>query len=487
MHVQLREQRHADRGDRGPRDRERAVTPRARDDLPAHDGGEQQPGHHRRQLQAGARRIAAAHDLQEERQEGDRAEERDPDDEPHGRAHHEDAVAKQRQRQDRLARAPLGEREEDEQDDTDDRESNDLRRSPRVCRAAEAREQDDGTEATGEERGAEIVDRVLQALRGRVERGSDDEKGDDADRHVDVEDPAPRQVVDEEAPDERPDDRGDAEDSAEQSLVAAAVARWDDVADDRDRDDDEPSGAEALQGPEDDQLRHVLREPAQHRSDEEDDDRGLDDDLASIQIAELPVQRARDGRREQVRGHDPREVREPAEVADDGRQSSGHDRLVERREEHDEHERAEDDALPRSAGGSRHTRTMPKVDKSEEQWRQELTREQFNVLRQKGTEAPFTGEYDHVFEPGTYRCAGCGAELFESDAKYDSGCGWPAFYAPAGEDAVEEETDASHGMVRTEVLCASCGGHLGHVFPDGPHPTGLRYCINSAALKLDEK
>ena len=130
---------------------------------------------------------------------------------------------------------------------------------------------------------------------------------------------------------------------------------------------------------------------------------------------------------------------------------------------------------------------MPKVEKSEEQWRQELTREQFNVLRQKGTEAPFTGEYDHVFEPGTYRCAGCGAELFESDAKYDSGCGWPAFYEPASEEAVEEETDRTYGMVRTEVMCASCGGHLGHVFPDGPRPTGQRYCINSAALKLEEE
>jgi peptide-methionine (R)-S-oxide reductase len=131
--------------------------------------------------------------------------------------------------------------------------------------------------------------------------------------------------------------------------------------------------------------------------------------------------------------------------------------------------------------------SMTKIQKSEQEWREELTPEQYHVLREKGTEAPFSGEYDHVFEPGTYRCAGCGVELFESDAKYDSGCGWPAFFAPADENAIDEESDTSYGMVRTEVLCASCGGHLGHVFPDGPNPTGLRYCINSAALELDEK
>ena len=133
------------------------------------------------------------------------------------------------------------------------------------------------------------------------------------------------------------------------------------------------------------------------------------------------------------------------------------------------------------------TASVPKIEKTDAEWRAELSPEQYRILREKGTEAPFTGEYDHVFEPGTYLCAACGTELFPSETKYDSGCGWPAFYAPANEAAVEEDRDTSYGMVRTEITCANCGGHLGHVFPDGPRPTGLRYCINSAALKLEEK
>jgi peptide-methionine (R)-S-oxide reductase len=129
---------------------------------------------------------------------------------------------------------------------------------------------------------------------------------------------------------------------------------------------------------------------------------------------------------------------------------------------------------------------MQKVQKSDAQWRAELAPEQYHVLREKGTEPPFSGEYDHTFDSGTYRCAGCGAELFTSESKYDSGCGWPAFYAAATDEAIDEEVDSSYGMIRTEVMCASCGGHLGHVFPDGPAPTGTRYCINSAALRLEE-
>jgi peptide-methionine (R)-S-oxide reductase len=126
-----------------------------------------------------------------------------------------------------------------------------------------------------------------------------------------------------------------------------------------------------------------------------------------------------------------------------------------------------------------------KVRKSEEEWRSELTPEQYRILREKGTERPWTGEYASTKDPGVYRCAGCGAELFRSATKFESGTGWPSFYEPADPEAVETEEDRSWLMRRTEVLCATCGGHLGHVFPDGPRPTGLRYCINSCALQLD--
>lgn len=130
---------------------------------------------------------------------------------------------------------------------------------------------------------------------------------------------------------------------------------------------------------------------------------------------------------------------------------------------------------------------MAKVTKSDDEWRSELTEREYAIMREAATERAFTGEYWDTKTPGTYLCRGCGTPLFDSDTKYDSGCGWPSFYRPVADSALETRVDDSLMMERIEVLCADCEAHLGHVFPDGPQPTGLRYCMNSASLKLDER
>jgi hypothetical protein len=253
------------------------------------------------------------------------------DDEADCARHAEDAVAEDLQGQDRLGSARLGEHEPSEQAEASYEHRDHRGRVPGIGGPSEARVKDDCRQTTREQRCAEVVDRVLDLLAGSLERRRDHYQRDEADRDVDVEDPTPGEVVDEEAAEQRADHRRDAEHCTEEALVAAAVAWRDDVADDGDRRHEQAASTEPLDRAEDDQLRHVLADAAQRRAHEKDHDRRLQHDLSAVLVAQLSVEGANDRRREQVGSDDPRELGDPSEVADDRRQRRRDDRLIERR------------------------------------------------------------------------------------------------------------------------------------------------------------
>ena len=341
--VHQREQVEPDHHHRGADDREDLVAPAARDQLARSDRGDQQASHHGQQLQPGCGWAGTVHDLEEERQVRDRAEQREPDDQPDEARRREDAVAEQPQRQHRLGGASLGEDEAHERDGADHAEPDDLRRSPGVGVAPERGQEHDRAQPGGQQARPEVVDRVAHALGDRRQRQREHDERRDPERDVDEEDPAPREMGREEAADQRACDAGEAEDRAEDALVAATVARRDDVSDRRLCRHHQAAAPEPLHRPERDQLGQVLRDPAQDRADQEHHQPDLEHDLAAVQIAELPVQRRHDRLREQVRRHDPADVVEPSQLSHDRRERGRDDRAVQRRQQHHQHEAGEDD------------------------------------------------------------------------------------------------------------------------------------------------
>ena len=315
----------------------------AADELPGADRGDEQAAHQRQDLQAGAGGAGAKYDLEEQRQVGDRAEQRKPHHEPDGAGDGEHGVTKQPGREHRLGGAPLRQHEGHDQDHREDAEADDLRRPPAVVVPAQGAGQDERGECARQEPGAHVIDRMVGLVLARGQRRRQHGERGDADRQVDVEDPAPAQGGGEETAEQRSDHAGQSEHGAEQPLVAAAVARGHDVADRCHGADQEPPAAESLERAERNQLGQGLSDAAQRRADEEDDQRDLQHDLAAVEVAELAVHRGDRGLGQQVGGHHPRDVAEAAEVADDGRQRGGHDGLVQRRHQQHQHQSGEYD------------------------------------------------------------------------------------------------------------------------------------------------
>lgn len=320
--------------DAGARDGEDLPVARAGDELAGDGRGDEDPRDHRQHVDAGEGGGDAAHDLEEGRQVGHRAEHGETDDEADHRRQGEGVDAEEPQRQHRFGGPALHPDEPGAEEDGEHRQTDDLRGAPRPGGAAERRGEHEAGGDGGDQEGPQVVDDVPGRSGRDVQGGGDDHEGDRAERHVDVEDPAPAEVLGEDAAEQRSEDAGGAEDGAEQPLVAAALAGWHEVADDRHGEHHQPAAAQSLQGAETDELRHVLGDAAEHRAYQEDRDGQLEQLLPPVLVAEFAPERG--GRRggEEVGGHHPGEVVEPAEVADDGRQGGGDDGLVEGGQQH---------------------------------------------------------------------------------------------------------------------------------------------------------
>ncbi len=356
--VELVEEQESAGREGGPEDREDLPAAGPADDLAGAGRGDQQAEHHRQHVHAGHRRGDVVDHLEEGRQVGHRAEHGEADDEADHGDEAEGPDPEQLQRQYGFGRAPFDGDEGRQQDGGEHGETDDLRGAPAPGRTAEGGDEDQAGRDGRDEEGAEVVDDVLLAADRDVQDGRDDDERDDADRQVDVEHPAPAEVLGEEPAEEGAQHARDAEDGAEEALVLSALARGDQVADDRHRQHHEAAAAQPLERPEADELRHVLGDPAEGRADQEDHDRGLEELLAAVLVAELAPERGRGRGGQQIGGHHPRQVVEPAQLADDRRERRGDDGLVEGREQHAEEQGSDrhEDApagLPLTGGGGR--------------------------------------------------------------------------------------------------------------------------------------
>ena len=346
MDLHAGQEENANRHHRRSGNRPKTVLSRLGNDLPRTDRHDEQARHQRQEPDTGQGRRDAAYYLEERRQVDDRPEHREPDDEADNACDPEGAHLEEVQRQHRLGGTALNDHEHAHQDHAQYGEGDDRGRSPGVRGPTEACEQYERGRRSREHRSPEVVDDVVDPSQVAWHPAGYDNESNRTDREVDVEDPAPREVIDEEPAEQRPNDAGEPENGAEEAHVAAAIARRDYVADDRLRPYHQPARAEALCGPKGDELDHRMAEPGKSGPDEEYHDRRLEEELPPVLVAELAPQRGRDGRGQEVCSYDPSDMGTTAEVAHNRGERCGDDRLVERGEQHPEHQCPDDDEHP---------------------------------------------------------------------------------------------------------------------------------------------